>query len=164
MKHLSALALATLSLLSATANAASDELSTGLALSWPFAPRTARDFAAWDVQAEYGLTESFLFGADLGAMHSLADGAPARFEVSPWLGLELDVVEWVPHIASGPLCVLRIEDQVRVDFGAQVSLGVDYRLVRSVSLGALYHFSATVGEDGGLLHRAGLRAMYHWGW
>lgn len=164
MKLVSLPALAFFALVCGQARAASDELATGASLSVPFAPQAARSFAAWDLQAEYGLSESFLLGAQLGGMHSLDDGRAARLEASPWLGLELDVVEWVPRIASGPLCVLRFDAEPRFDLGAQVVAGLDYRLTRSFSLGALYHFSATVGADGDLLHRAGLRAMYHWGW
>jgi hypothetical protein len=164
MKRLPAFAVAALALLSMPAAAATDDFSTGGALSLPFLSKQASGSAFWDVQAEFGLSESLFIGGELGAMHSLDDGAPMRFGLSPVIGLKFDVVEWVPYAASGPTCLLGVEPEPAVGFGAQLILGLDYRLTRSLSLGAQYHFSATVDDDAALLHRAGLRAMYHWGW
>jgi hypothetical protein len=164
MKHLPASAVAALALLSLPAAAATDDFSSGGVLSLPFASKQAAGSAFWDVQAEFGLTESLFIGGELGGMHSLDTGAPTRFGLSPVIGLEFDVVEWVPYAASGPMCLFDVDPGPAVGFGAQLILGVDYRLTRSLSLGAQYHFSATVDDDAALLHRAGLRAMYHWGW
>jgi hypothetical protein len=116
------------------------------------------------LQAEYGLSEALAAALELGAAHHESDFSLALVRVTPLFAAKLDIVEWVPYAASGPTLVLTSDSGVKVDGGAEVVAGLDYLLSRSLSLGAQYHFTATLGGDGALLHRAGLRVMYSWGW
>jgi hypothetical protein len=165
MKQAAALAAFVLAASSASrASAASDsEWATGVAGSVQFAPSASRG-GFWDVQAEYGLNETFHAGVEVGVRHALAGLELEALRATPLLGVRFDVVQWVPYVASGPSLVLSLGSSSRVDFGADVVAGVDYLWSRSWAVGAQYHLTAMTGQEGELLHRAGLRLMYHWGW
>lgn len=146
------------------AHAAENEMRTGVSVSVPFAPGDAGHPLFYDLQAEYGLSEAFAAGLELGAAHDEADFSLTLLRVTPLFVVRLDVVEWVPYLESGPTLVLISNSGLKVDGGADVVAGLDYLLSRSWSLGAQYHFTATLAGEGALLHRAGLRMMYSWGW
>jgi hypothetical protein len=144
--------------------AASDEWATGAGASVQFAGKASERSAFWEGQVEYGLNETLHAGLELGAAHALDDFSLRALRATPLVGVRLDVVEWVPYLASGPSLLVGLQGKTAVDLGADVVVGLDYLLSRSWAVGAQYHFTATAADGGTLVHRAGLRLMYLWGW
>jgi hypothetical protein len=120
--------------------------------------------AFWDAQLEYGLSETFHAGLELGLAHALVDLEMQSLRLTPLVGARLDVVEWIPYAACGPSLLVGVGPERPVHLGAELALGVDYLWSRNWALGAQYHLAAIAVEESELVHRAGLRIMYHWGW
>lgn len=147
--------------LSSEAAAVSEgEWATGAGASFQF----GSEGAFWDGQAEYGLSETFHAGLELGAGHALEGFGLDVLRVAPLFGARFDVVQWVPYAAIGPTLRVGVGSAAGVTFGGDGVTGLDYRWARNWAVGAHYHFTALADADPSLLHRVGLRVMYHWGW
>jgi hypothetical protein len=143
--------------------AAEGDLSSGLGLSLPVATPDFKKTPFLDVGVERGLGEVVQIGAEMSVAQDFAAGELRLLQFAPLVGVKFDVLQWVPYAASGPVFMTHLQP-LRFDVGGTMVLGVDYLLGRSLSLGGHYHFVASAGEGGALLHRVGLRMMYHWGW
>ncbi|WP_394826144.1 hypothetical protein [Pendulispora albinea] len=129
----------------------------------------------------YGLTDSLNFVAEAGtSVVSLSYANPSaimtkdsRSLFASHLGAgvtySFDVIQWVPYVgvlASGYLLHGKaLEDPVGAA-GAQIALGIDYQVSRTVAVGLALrqHFILSKISDYPSYTTAFLRAEYVWGW
>jgi outer membrane protein with beta-barrel domain len=128
----------------------------------------------------YGLTDQFLLLADAGyslvalgqgdedtTILNTRPGAIANLGVG--LGYVLDILTWVPYfgiLAEGYYLVGGTIDGGLLVGGGAGQLGLDYKLSRHLSVGALYeqHLLFTKMSTYPLYFNAFARVSYSWGW
>jgi hypothetical protein len=127
----------------------------------------------------YGLTDAFNFVANAGwSLVALGETAqdsstprtrPASLEnVNAGVAYVLDVLQWVPWISAelgGYALQGGTVDGVKLEAGAAIGLGLDYRLARSWSLGVAVHqhFMLDMSTYPSFT-QALVRFEYVWGW
>lgn len=126
----------------------------------------------------YGASDMFDVGVELHASNHDVSGPDSNqrtwvYSVAPGATYKLDILSWVPYaglfaglyVFDGPSPVGR-----DFDFGASITMGLDYTVTRSFGVGfqARFHFFITdqfpSGFDDSALFTGLLRAEYRWGY
>ncbi len=122
----------------------------------------------------YGVSDMFDVGLELNASNHDAGEAGGRawvYSVAAGAAYKLDVLQWIPYVGllagfyyfDGPTPVGR-----DADFGASLTIGLDYAISRNVAMGGQLRFHFFSNElpssiDDNALMTVLIRAEYRWG-